>query len=83
MRISEKQMRENLYNYIVMPQLGKVLIGRYAKATITQLTGIYRLLSLLSSTNLQGCNYPKVDSSQLLQVYHCVSILSRRAVIVE
>ena len=29
---------------IVMPQLGKVLVGKYARATITQLTGIYRLL---------------------------------------
>ena len=27
--------------------------------------------------------FPKVDSNQLLQVYHCLSILSRRAVIVE
>ena len=29
---------------IVMPQLGKVLVGKYASATITQLTGIYRLI---------------------------------------
>ena len=36
----------------VMPQLGKVLIGRYASAYIAQLNGIYLWEYYLTSTNL-------------------------------
>ncbi len=35
-----------------MPQLGKVLIGRYASACIAQLTGIYLWEEHLASSDL-------------------------------
>ena len=38
--------------HIVMPQLGKVLIGRYASVYIAQLNGIYLWKYYLTSTNL-------------------------------
>ena len=54
-----------------MPQLGKVLIAKYAFAAITQLNGIYLCFTFATKSVLERQYFPKVDSSHLSKGNYC------------